>query len=228
MSSFYELIWRENELDSYSTDKLNFIFNTINHPFPIRYRQMYANRLEWQKAVNHHNNIVKKVKDTINSRNDIHNVRKAWLKQHNNVNNVRKAWLKQHNNVKAVAENGYTIEQVANELPHLANQLGAFIEIENIEIKYFDDELKPRYDLNDFEDISKQNYPSSGFNQTGITKEKFLKLYPQVSNKNLDKVLLAAEYEPKNDTDTTIPYWFAVNAKRMLVDGDSFANTFDD
>ena len=126
------------------------------------------------------------------------------------------------------AENGYTIEQVANELPHLANQLGAFIEIENIEIKYFDDELKPRYDLNDFEDISKQNYPSSGFNQTGITKEKFLKLYPQVSDPNLDKVLLAAEYEPKNDTDTTIPYWFAVNAKRMLVDGDSFANTFDD
>ena len=214
MSSFYELIWRENELDSYSTDKLNFIFNTINHPFPIRYRQMYANRLEWQKAVNHHDNIVKKVKDTINSRNDIHNVRKAWLKQHNNV--------------KAVAENGYTIEQVANELPHLANQLGAFIEIENIEIKYFDDELKPRYDLNDFEDISKQNYPSSGFNQTGITKEKFLKLYPQVSDPNLDKVLLAAEYEPKNDTDTTIPYWFAVTAKRMLVDGDSFANTFDD
>ncbi len=82
--------------------------------------------------------------------------------------------------------------------------------------------------LIDFEDISKQNYPSSGFNQTGITKEKFLKLYPQVSDQNLDKVLLAAEYEPKNDTDTTIPYWFAVNAKRMLVDGDSFANTFDD
>ena len=196
-----------------SNSTVHTSLNTINNMLGMLGNNHYLHLLMLSiNCINY--STVNKVKDTINSRNDIHNVRKAWLKQHNNV--------------KAVAENGYTIEQVANELPHLANQLGAFIEIENIEIKYFDDELKPRYDLNDFEDISKQNYPSSGFNQTGITKEKFLKLYPQVSDPNLDKVLLAAEYEPKNDTDTTIPYWFAVNAKRMLVDGDSFANTFDD
>ncbi|GFP14894.1 hypothetical protein LHEJCM1120_05230 [Lactobacillus helveticus] len=35
-----------------------------------------------------------------------------------------------------MAPNGYTIEQLANKLPHMANQLGAFMEIENIEIKY--------------------------------------------------------------------------------------------
>ena len=26
MSSYYQLVWRENELESYPTDKLNFIF----------------------------------------------------------------------------------------------------------------------------------------------------------------------------------------------------------
>ena len=35
------------------------------------------------------------------------------------------------------------------------------------------------------------------------------------------------EFEQENGTEV-IPYWYAVNAKRMLVDGDSFAATFDD
>ena len=130
MSSYYELIWRENELDSYPTDKLNFIFNSINHPLPVRYRQMYRNRLEWQKAVNQHNATIKKVQDIITKRDDAHNVRDIWLKQHNQT--------------AAEAKDGLTAEQIANKLPHMTNQLGAFMEIENIEIKYFDDEFKPR------------------------------------------------------------------------------------
>lgn len=60
------------------------------------------------------------------------------------------AWLNQHNKQAEAAPNGYTIEQLANKLPHMANQLGAFMEIENIEIKYFDEDFKPRYDLSDF------------------------------------------------------------------------------
>ena len=214
MSSYYELIWKENELDSYSTDKLNFIFNTINHPFPVSYRQMYSNRLEWQKAVKHHNDLIQKVKDTINTRDDIHDVREAWLKQHDNA--------------KTTTEDGYTIEQIANKLPHLANQLGAFMEIENIEIKYFDDDFKPRYDLNDCKDIFKENYKDSGFKQTGMTKDALLKLYPQINKQDLENVLEMADCEPETEDGVEVmPYWYAVNAKRMLVDGDSFTETFD-
>lgn len=46
MNSYYQLVWRENELDSYSTDKLNFIFNIINRPLPVSYRQLYPSRIE--------------------------------------------------------------------------------------------------------------------------------------------------------------------------------------
>ncbi len=66
----------------------------------------------------------------------------------------------------------------------MANQLGAFIESENIEIKYFDEDFKPRYDLSDFQDIAIDNYPNSGFKKNGMTKVAFLKLYPQVPKKN--------------------------------------------
>lgn len=51
MSSYYELMWRNDELTSYTTDKLNFIYNAINHPLSVRYRQLYPNRLDWQKAL---------------------------------------------------------------------------------------------------------------------------------------------------------------------------------
>lgn len=214
MSSYYELIWREDELDSYSTDKLNFIFNTINHPYPVRYRQMYTNRLDWQKAINHHEAIIKRVKDIITQRNDAHQVRNIWLKQHNQSS--------------ADAQNGYTVEQLANKLPHMANQLGAFMEIENIEIKYFDQDFKPRYDLSDFKDIFKENYPNSGFKQNGMTKDALLDLYPQIKKADLDKILDMTDYEPETEDGKEImPYWYAVNAKRMLIDGDSFSATFD-
>lgn len=214
MSSYYTLVWRENELKSYSTDKLNYIFNTINHPFPVRYRQLYPNRIEWQKALNHHQATIKKVKNIISARHDAHAVRKIWLKKHQQQN---------------VNQAGYTAEQLANKLPYMANQLGAFMEIEDIEIKYFDDELKPRYDLTDFQDITTENYANSGFTQNGITKVAFLKLYPKIKSKELDKILDIANCELETDDDKEIiPYWYAVNAKRVLVDGDSFAEAFDE
>ena len=184
MSSYYELMWRDDELTSYTTDKLNFIYNAINHPLSVRYRQLYPNRLDWQKALNRHNAAIQKVKDLLTERKDSHNIREAWLKLHPNA--------------QTKANNGFTVEQLANKFPYMAKQLGAFMEIENIEIKYFDEEFKPRYDLDDFSDIFSANYPASGFTQSGITQEALLKLYPNVS------------------------------AKRMLVDGDSFAATFDD
>ena len=43
MSSYYELMWRDDELTSYTTDKLNFIYNAIDHPLSVRYRQLYPN-----------------------------------------------------------------------------------------------------------------------------------------------------------------------------------------
>ena len=111
----------------------------------------------------------------------------------------------------------------------MTNQLGAFMEIENIEIKYFDDEFKPRYDLNDFKDIFEENYKDSGFKQTAMTKDALLKLYPQINMQDLDNVLEMADYEPETEDGVEVmPYWYAVNAKRMLVDGDSFKATFDD
>lgn len=213
MSSYYTLIWREDQLDSYSTDKLNFIFNTINHPFPVSYRQLYPTRIEWQKAVNHHKATIQKVKDIIADRKDTHQVREAWLKQHNQ---------------KDATQDGYTAEQLANKLPQMANQLGAFMEIENIEIKYFDDDLKPRYDLNDFKDVFEENYQTSGFKQNGMTKEALLNLYPRIDPDKLNEVLEMAGYEPEvEDQIEIMPYWYAVNAKRVLVDGDSFDETFD-
>ena len=115
MSSYYQLVWRENELDSYSTDKLNFIFNIINRPFPVSYRQLYPSRIELQKAVKKHEDLIKRVKNIILKRSDAHTVRAAWLNQHNKQ--------------AEVAPNGYTIEQLANKLPHMANQQGAFMEI---------------------------------------------------------------------------------------------------
>lgn len=62
MSSYYELMWRDDELTSYTTDKLNFIYNAIDHPLSVRYRQLYPNRLDWQKAVNRHNAAIQKSK----------------------------------------------------------------------------------------------------------------------------------------------------------------------
>lgn len=144
------------------------------------------------------------------------------------LNTVSAAWLDQHNKQAKVATNGYTIEQLANKLPHMANQLGAFMEIENIEIKYFDEDFKPRYDLSDFQDIAIDNYPNSGFKKNGMTKEAFLKLYPQVPKNKLDEVLDIADCKLEEEDNTEIiPYWYAINAKRVLVDGDSFTETFD-
>lgn len=212
MSSYYEMVWREDELDSYPTDKLNFIFNTINRPLPVQYRHLFPNRVDWQKAQNKHNALIKRVKTMLDARNDAHNIRKAWLKQHTSIGD----------------QTGYTAEQLANKLPHMASQLGAFMEIENIEIKYFDDDYKPRYELNDFADIFAENYIQNGFLKTGMTKEALLKLYPQISEKDLDDLLLRAGYEIETENDTPIiPYWYAVNAKRVLIDGDSFEKTFD-
>lgn len=45
MSSYFELRWRDNELDQYETDKLNYIYNAINHSLTIRYKQYYKNEL---------------------------------------------------------------------------------------------------------------------------------------------------------------------------------------
>ena len=155
------------------------------------------------------------IQDIITKRDDAHNVRDIWLKQHNQT--------------AAEAKDGLTAEQIANKLPHMTNQLGAFMEIENIEIKYFDDEFKPRYDLNDFKDIFEENYKDSGFKQTAMTKDALLKLYPQINMQDLDNVLEMADYEPETEDGVEVmPYWYAVNAKRMLVDGDSFEATFDD
>lgn len=215
MSSYYELMWRDDELDSYPTDKLNFIYNAINHPLSVRYRQLYPNRLDWQKANNRHNATIQRVKDILTQREDSHNVRDAWLKQHSNSH--------------AEAKNGLTVEQLANQFPHMANQLGAFMEIENIEIKYFDEQFKPRYDLEDFSDISSDKFSTSGFKQRGMTEEALLELYPNIRAKDLKQVLAMADCElEREDGIDVIPYWYAVNAKRMLVDGDSFTATFDD
>lgn len=110
----------------------------------------------------------------------------------------------------------------------MANQLGAFMESENIEIKYFDEDFKPRYDLSDFQDIAIDNYPNSGFKKNGMTKVAFLKLYLQVPKNKLEEVLDIADCELEEEDNTEIiPYWYAVNAKRVLVDSDSFTETFD-
>lgn len=106
MSSYYELMWRDDELTSYTTDKLNFIYNAINHPLSVRYRQLYPNRLDWQKAVSRHNATIQKVKDLLTERKDSHNIREAWLKLHPNA--------------QAKANNGFTVEQLANKFPHTA------------------------------------------------------------------------------------------------------------
>ena len=67
------------------------------------------------------------------------------------------------------------------------------------------------------------------YEQSGITQEALLKLYPNISAKNLDQILKMADCELEQENGTeVIPYWYAVNAKRMLIDGDSFAATFDD
>lgn len=83
MSSYYELMWRDDELTSYTTDKLNFIYNAIDHPLSVRYRQLYLNRLDWQKAVNRHNAAIQKVKDLLIERKDSHNIRGLnWIPMH--------------------------------------------------------------------------------------------------------------------------------------------------
>lgn len=214
MSSYFELRWRDSEFDQYDTDKLNYIYNAINHPLTIRYKQYYKNELDWRKAVKRHNDTIAKVKSILENRPDAHDVRQFWLKQHNLE--------------KASAKDGVTAEQLANQFPYMANQLGAFMEIENIEIKYFDDEFKPRYDISDFHDLFKDNYAASGFKKNGIIKETLFKLYPNIDKEELDEILKMADYEPEENGTEIMPYWYAVNAKRMLVDGDSFAATFDD
>ncbi len=213
MSSYFELRWRDDQFDQYDTDKLNFIYNVINHPLDIRYRQDYDSELEWRQAIKKHEKTIADLKKIINNRPDAHQVRDIWLKQHKLE--------------KAEAKHGKTNEELAEAFPYLANQLGAYIEIENIEVKYFDDDLQPRYDIDDFRDVFPENYPDSGFKKHGMTKEALLNLYPQIKMADLDKVLAKAGYESETENGLEImSYWYAVNAKRMLVDGDSFDETF--
>ncbi|TBH76644.1 temperature-sensitive replication protein, partial [Lactobacillus amylovorus] len=61
-----------------------------------------------------------------------------------------------------------------------------------------------------------------------MTKDALLKLYPQINKQDLENVLEMADCEPETEDGVEVmPYWYAVNAKRMLVDGDSFTETFD-
>lgn len=55
------------------------------------------------------------------------------------------------------------------------------------------------------------NYPTSGFKQSGITQEALLKLYPNISAKNLDQILKMADCELEQENGTeVIPYWYAM------------------
>lgn len=209
MSSFYELRWREDQLQRYSTDKLNYIFNSINFPLTVRYKQDYDDEVSWRRAVAHHQQLIGKVKGILQQRPDAHSVRQIWLKQHHLQ--------------KAKAKNGKTSAQLAFEFPAMASQLGAFMELENIEEKYFDQDFKPRYDEHDFQDLLPQNFARSGFTKEGVTKKKLLALYPQVKAEQWDQLLKKVGYQGSLEL---IPYWYAVNAKRVLVDSDAITDTF--
>lgn len=203
MSSFYELTWRDSDLEKYSTDKLYFIWNIVKQPIPSQYREMLG-ELKWRQQNNKRKNDLQRIKEIISKRDDKNEIRQEWRNLHPKEVNVKKE--------------GKTISELAHILPNMAQQLGAFIELENIEIKYFDEIGEPIYELSDFKDIFPKNYIKSGFRKYGISVNQLLALYPNINNDKLMEFLKQIDLEKADDGTVIIPYYDAVGIKRLLID----------
>ena len=207
MSLYFQIQWRDDELDNYSSDKLYYIWNVLKDAVPVELKQELG-RVKWPKIEKQRQESVEKIKNILNSRPDKYKVRKAWLDLH-------------PKEVDTAKTEGIELGEIANKIPQMSKQLGAFIELENIEIKYFELDGTAKYELADFKDLFPENFASAGFRNLGITEEQFLKLYPDIEAAELERLLelMGCELE-KEDGLELIPYRFAVNAKRILVDGD--------
>lgn len=201
MSSYNELKWRDEDYDKYSTDKLYFIWNVLKQPFPPQYREMVG-ELTFRKEKKQREDNLKRIKEIISKRNDKGEVRQAWITLHPN---------------KEVKKEGKYIKELAKLMPNMAQQLGAFIELENIEIKYFDSNGEPLYDLMDFKDIFPKNYAQNGFKKYGLTQEQFLKIYPDIDKDKFNDLLSKIELEEAEDGTQIIPYYFAIQIKQILI-----------
>lgn len=202
MSSYNELKWRDEDYEKYSTDKLYFIWNILKQPFPPQYREMVG-ELAFRKEKKQREENLKRIKEIVSRRDDKGEIREAWKKLHPN---------------KEIKKDGKYINELAKLMPNMAGQLGAFIELENIEIKYFDENGEPLYELTDFKDIFPKNFAHSGFRKYGLTKEQFLKIYPNIDKENFERLLSQVDLEQAEDDSTIIPYYPAIQIKQILVD----------
>ena len=200
MSSYYELKWHDEDLSKYSTDKLYFIWNVVKQPLRPEYRQMLG-ELKWRQAKKKQTNTLAKIKEIISLRTYRNELRKAWLKLHPQAKKER---------------TGKTISELAQMLPEISKQLGAFIELENIEIKYFGSDGEPYYELTDFRDVFPNNYLKSGFKKYGIAEKKFLQLIGKAHQEQYRKLRQQIELEEDENGEIIIPYYDAVELKHIL------------
>ncbi|RVU70664.1 MULTISPECIES: temperature-sensitive replication protein [Lactobacillus] len=200
MKSNSEIRWRDQDLEEYETDKLYFIWNILKQPFPPQYRQMVG-ELQWRKETKQKQTNLARIEAIIAKRPDRGAVREEWKQLHPNQAEVKK--------------DGKTIIELAKLFPKMADQLGAFIELKRIVIKYFGKNGEPYYDLQDFTDIAPENYVKNGFRTQGITRKQFLRLYPQVDPSELNDVLKQIELEEEDGLEL-IPYYQAVALKALF------------
>lgn len=200
VSSYFDLRWRDEDLDKYSTDKLYYIWNVLKQPLSPEVKPMLG-ELKWRRTIQKRTDTVEKIKKIISQRPDKNNLRQEWLKKHPNNDAQR---------------TGKTISELAKLLPNMKNQLGAYIELKDIEIKYFGNDGEPYYELTDFRDIFPKNYAGSGFKQYGITIDSFLSLFDQIDRNQFNQLIKQIDLEQTEDGKKVIPYYDAVELKQIL------------
>lgn len=216
MSSMYELYWDAKQLEIYDTDKLYFILNAYRNQLDnldalkVRYpKQM------WLKIRKQTENELQQVRDIISERPDKMSVRKEWLKHHPGFVENHDQCVNRKELEEKVILAGFALD--------------CFMEFEDIEIYHFDHAGNPMYYLPDFKDILPENVAHNGFDKQGITKNQWLKIHPVGRQKLLDLLDKAdVTYYAQKDGHDLITYPDAVDAKRMLVDGKTWSETFWD
>ena len=216
MSSMYELYWDAKQLEIYDTDKLYFILNAyrnqLNNLEALKGR--YPKQM-WLKIRKQTENELQQVRDIIHERPDKMNVRKEWLKHHPNFVENHDQCVSRKELEEKVILAGFALD--------------CFMELEDIEIYHFDHAGNPMYYLPDFKDILPENVAHNGFDKQGVTKNQWLKIHPIGRQKLLDLLERAdVTYYAQKDGHDLITYPDALDAKRMLVDGKTWSETFWD
>lgn len=216
MTSIQDLYWDPKQLEIYDTDKLYFILNA----YRAQRDQLDHLKGRYPKQV-----WVKLHRQTLQELQQVRDI----ISQRPDKMSVRKDWLKKHPGFKENHDHCVSRKELEEKVILAGFALDCFMELEDIEIYHFDHAGNPMYYLSDFEDILPKNVKLNGFDKQGITANQWLKLFP-VRQKKLQDLLEKADvsYYAQKDGQDLITYPDALDAKRILVEGRSWSETFWD